>query len=97
MSLQAQLIIILWMPFVLYLFYRFDYHKAVLIGFIAGWLFLPQQVEFAFPLIPNYTKLSATCYSVLLGTCLFDIKRLNSFKFGWLDLPMLVWCLCAFG
>ncbi len=95
MSPQAQFIIILWVPFVLYLFYRLDYPKAVLISFIAGWLFLPQQVEFAFPLLPNYTKLSATCYSVLFGICLFDIRRFNSFKFRWLDLPIIVWCLCT--
>ena len=94
MSLQAQLIIILWIPFVLYLFYRCDYQKAVVISFVTAWLFLPQQVEFPLPFIPNFDRLTATCYSILLATCIYDIQRFNRFKFGWLDLPMFIWCIC---
>lgn len=96
MSLQAQLVIIAWIPFVLYLFHHFEYQKAVVTSFIVAWLFLPQYIEFDLPIIPDFTRLTATCYSVLLAICIYDIKRLKSFKFGWLDLPMSIWCLCPF-
>ncbi|WP_019505645.1 hypothetical protein [Pleurocapsa sp. PCC 7319] len=96
MTPQAQLVTIAWTPFVIYLFHRFSSQKAVVISFIGGALFLPQLVEFPLPLIPDYTTLSAACYSVLLATCLCDRQRLRLYKFGWLDLPMIVWCLCPF-
>lgn len=97
MSPQAQLVIIAWIPIVLYIFHRFPSQKAVVISFIIAWLFLPQQVEFSLPVIPDYTRLSATCYGILLATCVYDFQRICLFKFGWLDLPMLIWCLCSFG
>lgn len=96
MSLQAQLVLFAWIPFVFYLFRRFPSQTAVVISFIVAWLFLPQKVEFALPLIPNYDRLSATCYGILLATFFYDAQRFRSFKFGWLDLPMVIWCLCAF-
>ncbi len=40
--------------------------------------------------------MSATCYGVLLATIVFDIKRFKSLQLSWLDLPMLVWCICPF-
>jgi hypothetical protein len=94
MSIQAQIVIIAWIPVVFYLFRRFDPPLAVVISFIGAWLFLPERVEFALPLIPNYDKLSATGYSVLLATWFYDARRFRSFKFAWLDLPMAIWCLC---
>ena len=97
MTIQAQLVIIAWIPFVIYLFHRFPSQKAVVISFIIGLLFLPQKVEFSLPFIPNYTSVSANCYGILIGTCLYDMRRFRSYKFGWLDLPMIIWCLCSFG
>jgi hypothetical protein len=94
MSIQAQFVIIAWIPVVFFLFKRFDPPKAVVISFIVAWLFLPEGVEFTLPLIPNYDKLSATCYSVLLATFFYDSRRFRSFKFGWLDIPMTIWCVC---
>jgi hypothetical protein len=94
MSLQAQFVIIAWIPLVFYLFKRFTAPNAVVISFIMGFLFLPEGVEFALPLIPNYDKLSATCYSILLATFFYDHQRFRDFKFSWLDLPMSIWCLC---
>ncbi|BAZ44098.1 hypothetical protein NIES4102_11040 [Chondrocystis sp. NIES-4102] len=94
MSLQAQFVIIAWIPLVFYIFKIYPPSKAVLISFILGWLFLPQGVEFSLPLIPNYNKLSAISYPILLASFLFDNQRFRSFKFGWLDLPMTIWCIC---
>jgi hypothetical protein len=84
-----------WIPVVLYLFSRFPAQRAIVVSFVTGFLFLPQL--FQFPIaqgIPAYDKVSATSYCVLLATLLFDAGRFSSFKPGWLDLPMLIWCLC---
>ncbi len=94
--LQAQLVMLLWLPVALYLFRRFSPRKAVVICFIVAWLFLPQRAGYLLPGLPDYDRISATCYSILLATVLFDSQRLKSFKFSWLDLPMLIWCVCSF-
>lgn len=83
-----------WMPLVIYLFWWLPAPKAVVISFIAAWLFLPQGAGFVFTGIPDYTRMSATCYGIFLATLIFDAQRLRSFKFSWLDWPMLIWCLC---
>src|SRR5690606_38534229 len=38
-------------------------------------------------------KMSATCAGVLLGAVLFDTNRLATFRPGWVDWPMGIWCL----
>lgn len=67
----------------------------MVVSFVVAWLFLP-VVNFPLPGIPDLTKMSATCYGVLLATCIYDAGRFSSFKPSWLDLPMLIWCLCPF-
>lgn len=93
-STIAQLVMLAWLPIVLYLFNRFPAHKAVVIGFVVAWLFLPQKAGFALTGLPDYSRRSVTCYAILLATFIFDFGRFSKFKFGWLDLPMLIWCLC---
>jgi len=86
------------LPIVFYLFNRFPSTRAVIVSFVAGFLFLPQPGFVGrFPIVPGlppYEKLSALSYCVLLAIILFDAGRINSFKPGWIDLPMLSWCLC---
>jgi hypothetical protein len=82
-----------WIPVVCYLFVRFPSQRAVIISFIVAWLFLP-QVSIPIPILPPYTKMSATCYGILLATIIYDAGRITSFKPGWLDLPMVIYCLC---
>ena len=94
MSIQSQLIMIAWLPAVFYLFTRFKTQEAVAIGFIVAWLFLPQRAGFSFPGLPDYERMSATVYSILLATIVYDIQRFKNFNFSWIDLPMLVWCIC---
>jgi hypothetical protein len=89
----ALLVAIAWIPAVFYFFQRFPPQRAVILSFIAGWLFLP-VVSYPLPGIPDITKMNATCYGVLFATLMYDSGRITTFKFGWLDLPMLVWCLC---
>ncbi|MCW6052225.1 O-antigen ligase domain-containing protein [Microcoleus sp. A2-C5] len=79
-------------PVVLYLFVRFPTQRAVIITFVAAWLFLP-QVSYPIPLFPAYTKVSASCYAILLGVIIYDTERITKFKLGWLDVPMVICCL----
>ncbi|MEG4579748.1 O-antigen ligase domain-containing protein [Microcoleus sp. MON1_C5] len=80
-------------PVVFYLFVRFPPLRAVIISFVAAWLFLP-QASYPIPSLPPYTKISAACYAILLGTLIYDTARLTTFKPGWLDVPMVICCLC---
>ena len=80
-------------PVVFYLFVRFPPQRAVIISFIVAWLFLP-QASYPIPIFPAYTKISAVCYAILVATIVYDTARLTCFKPGWLDVPMVIWCLC---
>jgi len=95
MSPLVQLVMFGWIPAVLYLFMRFPAQRALIVSFLVAWLFLP-EASFALPGLPDYTKISATCYGILLATIIYDVGRFNSFRLSWLDLPMLIWCLCPF-
>lgn len=95
MSPLVPLVMFGWIPLVLYLFTRFPAQQAVVISYVTGFLFLPQVVKYPIVQgIPAYDKVSATGYCILLATLLFDSSRFSSFKPGWLDLPMIIWCLC---
>lgn len=90
------LVLYSWFPAVIYLFIRFPPQRALIVSFVAAWLFLP-LAQFKLPGIPvEYNRMSATCLAVLVATCLYDFERLKSFRFHWFDLPMVVWCLSAF-
>lgn len=88
------LVMFAWIPIVLYLFSRLPARQAVVASFLIAWLFLP-QAELPIPGLPNYSKISATCYGILLATFIFDVGRFQSFRFSWLDVPMLVWCVVS--
>ncbi len=94
MSPQAQLVMVLWLPVLLYLFTKFPPRRAVILSFLIAWLFLPQRAGFALPGLPDYNRTSATCYGILIAIFIYDPERFKNFKFGWLDIPMLIWCLC---
>lgn len=95
-SPQAQFVLLIWPFIVCYLFIRYSPQRAVIFSFITAWLFLPHRTAFMFSGLPDYERISATCYSIFLATFIFDSQRFQSFKFGWLDIPMLIWCLCPF-
>jgi hypothetical protein len=82
-----------WILAVLYIFQRFPAQRAIVVSFVVAWDFLP-MASIPMPPFPDYTKMAATCYGILLATLIYDTARFSSFKPGWLDLPMLIWCLC---
>lgn len=91
----AALAMFLWIPFVFWIFRTFPARRAIVIAFVVAALYLP-EVQLIVPGFPDYTKVSAASYSVLLFTIFFDIQRIKRFRFGWLDLPIAIWCICPF-
>ncbi len=96
MTPQAQLALLILFPIILLLFQRLPTNRAVVIGFVVAWLFLPQRTQFAFPGLPDYDRTSATGYSIMLATYLYEPQTFRTFKLGWLDIPMLMWCIAPF-
>ncbi len=94
MSPQAQLVMLLWPIAIYFLFTRFPSQKAVIISFIVAWLFLPQKTSFNFIGLPDYDRMSATCYSIFIATLVFDFQRFKSYKFSLIDLPIIVLSIC---
>lgn len=67
--------------------------RALVATLVVGWLVLPvASVKFAG--IPDFTKLTVTNLSALMGVMVFDGRTLLRFRPRWYDLPMLVWLLC---
>ena len=94
MSPQAQLTMLAWLPIVFYLFKIYAPRQAVIVSFIGGLLFLPEKAGFRLPLIPDYQGMVATCYGIVLAILVYDFERIKEFKLAWIDLPMLIWCIC---
>lgn len=97
MTPQAQLAMIAWLPIVFYFFTRYPPRTAVMVSFLGGLMFLPQRgAGFSLPVIPDYKGMTATCYGIMLAMAVYDAERFSSLKLGWTDIPMLLWCICAF-
>ncbi len=88
----AYLVMVCWIPAVLLIFSRFPARRALIVSILVAWMFLPDaQIELSG--LPDYTKMSATFYGILLATIIFDFQRLRQFRCHWIDIPMLAWCL----
>ena len=97
MNSMVSIVMFGWIPAVLVLFLYLPPRRAVIAAFLVAWLFLP-LAGFKFgEAIPRYDKTSATCVGVLLGMVVFDLRRLQTFRLSWIDLPMLIWCLGRLG
>lgn len=93
MNTLATLALLGWTPLVLGSFMVLPARRATIAAFVIGWMFLP-VAEFRIPGFPNWDKTAATTLGVFLGMVLLDRGRLGRRPFGWVDLPMLIWCLC---
>lgn len=69
--------------------------RAVLVGFVAGWLFIP-TTQYTIHGFPDYTKLSAVCGGVFLCAAIFDFRSFIRLRLAWFDVPILVFCLSPF-
>lgn len=94
-----------WFPVVFVLFSKLPKHRAVLISFITGVLFLPGILDkkinadapdpLPVPYVP-LTKQNTICLAILLATVVLDRKQLRAFRPARADVPMILWCLCPF-
>ncbi len=84
-----------WIPLVLSLFARFKARHAAIAGFLLAWMFLPQY-DYELPGLPNYSKISAASYGILLGTLLFNRSAFGRIHVHPLDLPVALWCASSF-
>lgn len=92
MSIQVHFVMFMWVPFVVYMFSMKDPREASLICFISAWLFLP-NAEYQLSGLPEYNKVSATCYGIVLSACLFDRNNILKWRPQWYDLPMIIFCI----
>ena len=81
-----------WPVVVLVLFSFLTPRRAVLASFVLAWLFLP-VAGYELPGLPDYTKITATSYGVILGILIFDFGRVSRLRFSWLDVSAIVLCL----
>ena len=96
MSITVYIALFGWIPAVLLMFMCLPPRRAVIVALIVGFLFLPvASIKFGEG-IPLFNKVTATCLGVLLGSLFFDHTRLLTFRPRWIDLPMIVWCICPF-
>ncbi len=91
MTILVPIMMFGWIPAVISLFTLLHPRRAIVVAFIFAWLFLP-NASYDLPGFPDYTKMTATVFGVLIGIALFDAGRLASFRFRLYDLPVLVFC-----
>ena len=94
-SATVYMALIGWIPLTILLFAMFPSRKALLLGMIGGWLFLPVYV-IKLHAIPEYSKMTAASYGCLFGTMLFDWARISRFRLRLCDVPMICWCLTPY-
>lgn len=94
MSILVPITLIGWIFVAIILFTLLPARRAVLVAYIAAWLFLP-QAGIDLPGVPDLNKMNATSLGALMGVLLFDSQRLFRYRVSWVDLPMIVWCLSS--
>ncbi len=93
MLIPAPIVQYSWIPIVLFLFNRYSPQRAIIISFVAGWMFLP-YLEISIPFFPNFDRVNSISYAVLVGIFLFDSGRFSRLQPKWIDIPIIVWCVC---
>jgi hypothetical protein len=91
MSSLVPIVMFGWVPVVLAMFLLLPPRRAVITAFLAAWLFLP-MAGYSIPGIPDYTKMTATCYGALFGLLVFDTGHLFSFRPHWVDCAVIMFC-----
>lgn len=82
-----------WPVISLVIFSQLRLRQAVLASLLAGWLLLP-QAGFALSGLPDYTRSTAVILGVVLGIFFFHSGYLFRLRLRWLDLPIIVFCMC---
>lgn len=92
MSQTSTLVIYAWFALAPLLFAFLRPHRAILAGYLFGWLFLPIAVIDT-PFV-DLDKYAVTSIGVVAGLVLFARDPLARLSFSAWDLPITAWCLC---
>jgi hypothetical protein len=65
-------------------------HRAVVVAFLFAWLFLP-VAEYKLAGLPDYTKVSATCWGLAAAAVILDTNRVRQLRFHWIDLFVVLY------
>ena len=93
MTPQAQIALVLWFPFTIFLCASLPIRKAIAISFLGAFLLLPSRAGFDLPFIPDYDKLSSTYYALIVGIFIFHRESLLKYRFSIIDVPIIVFCI----
>jgi hypothetical protein len=69
--------------------------RAVIALVLLGTMYLP-NAGYQIPILRVFDKGSSTLFAVVLGVIIFDMGRLTRYRFHWVDIPMLLWCMSPF-
>jgi tetratricopeptide (TPR) repeat protein len=94
-TIIAQAVLFGAIPVIVGLFATLHPRRAALVSVLGSMLFLP-NMGVAITGLPDYTKYTAATAGVFLGILLFDAKRLFAFRPHWVDLPIVIFCVCQF-
>ena len=89
----ATLVLLVWFPIVYLIFESMPGEEAVVVSFVFAWLFLP-PLYIPLPGIPDWSKMTATTFSIALIAFVRQNFRITRLRFQWFDLPITVFCLC---
>ena len=81
-----------WIPLVAVLFATLRPSRAVIVSYLAGWMFLPVAGYELFGFF-DYTKTTAVPLVVFLAVLLFDTASVRRLRFTALDLPVAAFCV----
>ena len=95
MTQLVPIALVVWIPISLCLFFIIPPRRALISTLIVGWLVLPCG-QISFVGMPEITKATSISIALILGTIFFCSDRINHFRPSWMDLPMLIWCVCPF-
>jgi hypothetical protein len=95
MNIVVQIALFGFIPLVFVLFAILPPRRAVIVAFLIGFLFLPMD-PIKVQGISTYSKFTALGVVTLLAAAIFDGGRVLAFRPKWVDVPMLVWCVCPF-
>src|SRR5687767_13048880 len=83
-----------WPLVVLALCWLLPGRRAVVCAYVVAWLFLPVY-EYKVPGLADWTKMSATSITLIIGVLFLDFGRVAAFRPRWFYGPIILWCLCG--
>lgn len=92
MTLLVPIVLYGWIALVLAMFSLMHPRRALLASYFGAMMFLP-ETAIVIRGFPELTKVSITSFACVAAVICFDAGRLMRYRFSWIDLPILIWCL----